>query len=138
VIHQLDQQFTRDRIERGGLTIITTLDYDLQQQASCTTLTYAARLAGTPDPSTPCSTADLLPSLPSGSVPGADSSTSALVFDPQSGQVLAAVGETLKGQETAFLAAHDPGSLMTPFIYLTGFTRGLSPATLVWDIPSSG
>ena len=26
---------------------------------------------------------------------------------------------------------------MTPFIYLTGFTRGLSPASLVWDIPSS-
>ncbi len=50
VLHQLDQQFTRDRIEHGGLTIITTLDYDLQQQASCTTLVYTARLAGTPDP----------------------------------------------------------------------------------------
>ena len=137
VIHQLDQQFTRDRIERGGLTIITTLDYDLQQQASCTTLAYAAQLAGAAIPSTPCTTAGLLPSLPTDSSPGADSSTAALIFDPQSGQVLAAVGETLRGQETAFLTAHDPGSLMTPFIYLTGFTRGLSPASLVWDIPSS-
>ena len=121
VVHQLDQQFTRDRIERGGLTIITTLDYDLQQQASCTTLTYAARLAGTPVPSTPCITADLLPSLSTDSIPGADSSTSALIFDPQSGQVLAAVGETLKGKETAFLAAHDPGSLMTPLLYKKAF-----------------
>lgn len=137
VIHQLDQQFTRDRIERGGLTIITTLDYDLQQQASCTTLAYAAQLAGTTKPSTTCTTADLLPSLPADSTPETDGSVSALIFDPQSGQVLAAVGETLRGQETAFLAVHDPGSLMTPFIYLTGFTRGLSPASLVWDIPSS-
>jgi membrane carboxypeptidase/penicillin-binding protein PbpC len=26
--------------------------------------------------------------------------------------------------------------VVTPFIYLTAFTRGFSPATLVWDIPS--
>jgi membrane peptidoglycan carboxypeptidase len=26
---------------------------------------------------------------------------------------------------------------MTPFVYLTAFARGLSPASLVWDIPSS-
>jgi membrane peptidoglycan carboxypeptidase len=137
VIQQLDQQFTRDRIERGGLTIITTLDYDLQGQTSCTTLAYAAQLAGTPVPSTSCTTADLLPSPPVDSIPGPESSSSALIFDPQSGQVLAAVGETLRGRETAFLTAHDPGSLMTPFIYLTGFTRGMSPASLVWDIPLS-
>ena len=137
VVHQLDQQFTRDRIERGGLTIITTLDYDLQQQASCATLTYAAQLAGTNTPTASCTAADLLPTVAADSTIGADASTSSLIFEPQSGQVLAAVGETLRGQETAFLAAHDPGSLMTPFIYLTGFTRGLSPASLVWDIPSS-
>jgi membrane peptidoglycan carboxypeptidase len=137
VLHQLDQQFTRDRIEHGGLTITTTLDYNLQQQAGCTTLAFAARLAGTHAPSTPCPTANLLPALPSDTTPTDQASTSAMIYDPQSGQVLAAVGETLRGNETAFLGAHDPGSLMTPFIYLTGFTRGLSPASLVWDIPGS-
>ena len=137
VLRQLDQQFTQDRIERGGLTIITTLDYDLQQQASCTTLTYAARLAGSPDPSAPCAAADSLPALPADMTPMSEDSMSALVYDPLTGQVLAAVGETLRGSATGFLGIHDPGSLMTPFIYLTGFTRGLSPATLVWDIPGS-
>src|SRR5688572_12528406 len=44
VLSQLESQFTRERIERGGLTIITTLDYDLQKQASCATEMYAARL----------------------------------------------------------------------------------------------
>ncbi len=134
-LNQLDPQFTRERIERGGLNIITTLDFNLQHQSTCATLTYAARLAGAADPTTPCNAADLLPSLPPNTVIK-EPSASALVYDPQSGQILAAVGETLRGEQTAFLSAHDPGSLMTPFIYLTAFTRGLSPSSLVWDVPS--
>jgi membrane peptidoglycan carboxypeptidase len=137
VINQLDPQFTRERIERGGLNIITTLDSNLQGRATCITLTYAARLAGAPDPSTPCNAAALLPSIPPSIVIN-EPSSSALIYDPDSGQILAAVGETLRGGQTAFLSAHDAGSLMTPFVYLTAFTRGLSPASLVWDIPSQG
>ena len=118
------------------MNVITTLDYNLQSQASCVTLVYAHRLANTPDPGTPCTATQLLPSLPPGtnlSEPSAD----ALITDPESGQILAAVGETLRGEETANLTAHDPGSLMEPFVYLTAFTRGTSPASLVWDIPST-
>ncbi len=135
VLNQLDPQFMRERIEHGGLNITTTLDFNLQQQAACATLTYAARLAGAADPTTPCSAADLLPSLPPNTIIK-EPSASALIYDPQTGQILAAVGETLRGRQTAFMAAHDPGSLMTPFIYLTAFTRGLSPASMVWDVPS--
>ncbi len=135
VLRQLDPQFTRERIERGGLNITTTLDFNLQQQATCATLTYAARLAGAADPTTPCNAVDLLPSLPPNTIIK-EPSASALIYDPQTGQILAAVGETLRGEQTSFLAAHDPGSLMTPFVYLTAFTRGLSPSSLVWDVPS--
>jgi membrane peptidoglycan carboxypeptidase len=145
VLHQLDGEFTRDRIERGGLTIITTLDYALQQSVTCTTLTDAARLAGSTSapsdatlaPSTSCPAAGQLPPLPADTTV-TEPSVSALILDPASGEVLAAVGETLRGEETAFMSAHDPGSLLTPFVYLTAFTRGLSPASLVWDIPSPG
>ena len=136
VINQLDGPFTRERVERGGLTVITTLDYDLQQAAACLTQVYAARLAGGTDPAAVCDAAASLPALPPG-VTVAEPSASALILDPQNGQVLALVGETLHGEPTALLAAHDLGSLLTPFIYLTGFTRGLSPASLVWDIPSA-
>jgi membrane peptidoglycan carboxypeptidase len=135
-INELDQQFTRERIERGGLSIITTLDYDLQNQASCVTLVYVHRLANTPDPSTPCNAAQMLPSLPPNATIN-EPSASAIITDPESGQILAAVGESLRGTETAFFAAHDPGSVMEPFVYLTAFTRGMSPASLVWDIPST-
>ncbi len=135
-INELNQQFTSERIERGGLNVITTLDYDLQNQASCVTLVYAHRLANTPDPGTPCTATQLLPSLPPGTNLS-EPSASALITDPESGQILAAVGETLRGEETANITEHDPGSLMEPFVYLTAFTRGMSPASLVWDIPST-
>jgi membrane peptidoglycan carboxypeptidase len=131
---QLDQQFARRRIERGGVTITTTLDYGLQLQAACTTLTFAARLEGEVDPSTPCAGADRLPALPPDSIVPAPSA-SAVILDPQTGQVLAAVGETLSDIETPALGGHDPGSLMYPFVYLSAFTRGFSPASMVWDIP---
>ncbi|MDP1779633.1 MAG: transglycosylase domain-containing protein, partial [Anaerolineales bacterium] len=64
VLAQLDSQIPRERIERGGLTIITTLDYDLQKQAACVTEVYAARMAGLPEPEKECDSARMLPSLP--------------------------------------------------------------------------
>ncbi len=131
---QLDSQFARDRIERGGLNIISTLDYDLQKGASCVTAFYAARLAGSPDPTIACDSLRYLPALPPAlKVP--DSSASALITNPKTGQVLAAVGETLRAQETPLITAHNPGSALDAFVYLTGFTRGLSSGSLIWDIP---
>ena len=50
VLAQAESQIPRDRIERGGLNIISTLDYDLQKQASCVTEVYAARMAGLAEP----------------------------------------------------------------------------------------
>ncbi len=137
-LSQIDSQIPRERIERGGLTVITSMDYDLQTQASCVTEVYAARLAGLPEPSLEgCEAARLLPSLPPG-VTFPDSSASALILDPKTGQVLAVVGETIQGVETALVGGHRPGSVTDAFVYLTGFTRGLSPASLTWDIPGDG
>ncbi len=131
---QVQTRFSRERIERGGLTLYTTMDYTLQQQAECITAVYAARMQGADDPGGECADSRFLAALPPG-MSVQEGSASALVLDPSRGQVLAAVGETLQGKQTALLAAHDPGSMTTPFIYLTGFTRGFGPASLVWDIP---
>ncbi len=135
VLSQLDSQIPRERIERGGLTIITTLDYDLQKQSSCVTEVYAARMAGLPEPEEECDSARLLPSLPP-AVTFADSSASALILDPHTGQVLALIGETIQGVETPLVTTHRSGSSLDAFVYLTGFTRGLSPGSLTWDIPT--
>ena len=99
-------------------------------------LVYMARLQGSPAMPVDCEAARLLPSLPSDLL-APEPIASAVVTDPRSGQVLAIIGESFRGQETALLAEHNAGSLLTPFVYLTGFTRGLSPASLVWDIPTA-
>ncbi len=133
VMTQLSTRYDRQRLERGGLNIITTLDHDLQTDALCLTKIYTARLAGAPTDETNCDAARYLSALPQSNL--AQPSASALVLDPRDGQILAFVGETGAGGESAFVAAHRPGSLLTPFVYLTGFARGLGPASLVWDVP---
>jgi membrane peptidoglycan carboxypeptidase len=140
VLSQLNLRFGSGRVERGGLVIQTSLDYDLQQQAVCTVQTHLARLAGdpteffAPDGSV-CEAARLLPALqPGESLPGA--SASAVIIDPQTGQILAAVGDLTGGEQSPALYSHPAGTTITPFIYLTGFTRGLNPASLGWDIPT--
>ncbi len=137
VLQQLDAQFDRARIERGGLTITTSLDFEMQNQASCAMRVYMVRLQGSSAAPVDCEAARLLPSLPSDLL-APEPVASAVITDPRNGQVLAIVGESFRGQETALLAEHDAGSLLTPFIYLTGFARGLGPASLVWDVPRSG
>lgn len=128
---QLERHVNRKRVERGGMSVITTLDYDLYLRAECASRTQLARLAGQPEPS--CAASAELPALPPGE-PLTGISASLVVLDPQLGQVLVVVGEIYEGQESARLTSHKPGSSLFPFIYLTGFSRGLSPASLVWDI----
>jgi membrane carboxypeptidase/penicillin-binding protein len=142
VLNQLAVRYSQSRLERGGLKIITSLDYSLQLELVCTVRTQLLRVAGQagdvnlPD-GQPCSAARLLPTLPPDEALPADTLGAALVLDLKSGQVLALLGEGTLSGETGFLSTHQPGSLLTPFLAVAAFTRGLSPASLVWDVPES-
>ncbi len=136
VVQQASQFIPKELLFRGGLNIITTLDYELQDQVECASSTQIARITngGEEDIGRPeleeCEMARLLPSLQQNIIiPDDQISTSVVVMDPDSGQVL-----TLAGKNES---SHPPGSILTPFIYLTYFSRGANPATLMWDIPAS-
>ena len=58
-----------------------------------------------------------------------------VILDPQTGEILALTGQLPDETGNNYLAPHPAGSLSTLFIYMTAFTRGLSPASLLWDIP---
>ena len=137
VREQLSLRIPDKRLERGGFEIFTSLNYDLQEQATCTTLAHLTNLAGAEISEQDCETARLLPSLvlDDGNYDRLESNS--IVLDPLSGQILAMVGETTPGLDPAHLPGHAPGSLLTPFAYLTAFTRGLNPASLLWEIPST-
>ncbi len=139
VIDQLSMQLDRARLERGGLRIITTLDYELQQQVNCTLRSQLVRLEGQSSQtvSDACPAAELLPAVSAlTAAPTAPLAASAVILDPLSGQVLALAGDTtLTGGEAA-LSRHPAGTVQTPLLALAGFARGLSPASLVWDIPT--
>ena len=139
---QLAQRFGRQRLERGGLRIITTLDYNVQLELACLVRTQLRRLEGRsgqetlPDGS-PCLSARLLPTLPSDVTLPSGTAASGALLDPRTGEVLALLGDTTLDASAPFVAAHPPGSLLTPFAAVTAFARGYSPASLMWDLPAT-
>jgi membrane peptidoglycan carboxypeptidase len=142
VLNELEGRISRERLERGGLRIFTTLDYDLQLNLDCAARTQLLRLQnkrGTPSRADgqPCSTAGLLPPQPANTATVPDGVlASAVVLDLQKGEVLGYVGPlTADGKSGAVI--YQPGSLLTPYVALAGFSRGIGPASMVWDIPSS-
>jgi len=136
---------------RGGLRVITTLDDDLQLQAECVVQTQMSRLSGgEPGAVIPaadgsaCVAASLLsPLRPSDA--GLDhtlSAAAAVVIDPTTGEVLSLVGLEDAGVGAdggvvlAIDASRPSGPTLYPFIYLTAFASGYTPATMVLDIPT--
>ncbi|HAL17051.1 MAG TPA: hypothetical protein DCP32_09970 [Anaerolineaceae bacterium] len=143
VVERLAGAHSRWLLERGGLRIITSLDYDLQQQVTCAIQVQLTRLEGATSPFDPadCTTAQQLPNLPLTANTNPIESplaASAVLLDPLTGQVLALTGDISLSEGEAALGSHPSGSLQTPFLALAGFARSLGPASLIWDIPLGG
>ncbi len=121
VENYLVQKYGEDLVDRGGLKVITTLDWNLQQAAQTAVTDGVAR------------DKQLY-----------DSTNGALVAqDPQTGQVLAMVGSVdyfdVKNDgnfNVATQGLRQPGSSLKPFVYLTGFQEGYTPNTVLFDVPT--
>ena len=122
---------------QGALTVVTTLDTDLQLQTDCLVRTQLVRLAGgdpaaveaAADGST-CVAAGLLPLLrpgDTGRAHGVDRAA-AVILDAGTGEILALSGPAEE--------ARPAGTTLEPFTYLTAFAKGYTPATMVIDAPT--
>ena len=143
-------QLGKDLVQRGGLRIITTLDVDLQKQVECVARTHIDRLSGL-DPSRvvltsdkdECKAAAYLPPIASKYV-GVDrnaSNVAAIVQDPRTGEILTMLGSydywnrDIDGSfNVATSGLRQPGSTIKPFTYLTAFSQGYTPASMVLDV----
>lgn len=115
----LINKYGEDVINKGGLKVITTLDYDLQQSAEKAVREGAANNA----------------ELYKGK------NASLVAEDPKTGQILALVGsanyfDTANDGnfDVATQGLRQPGSSIKPFAYMTAFQKGYTPDTLLFDL----
>lgn len=114
----LVSKYGEDVVARGGLKVITTLDYSLQSNAEGVISRFAPSLANNFNAS----------------------NTAMVAIDPKTGDILTMVGSkdyfdsSIDGNFNVTLARRQPGSTFKPFVYATAFEKGFTPETILWDI----
>ena len=124
--------------QRQGLVIHTSIDYELQDEVSCVVHIQMERLSGASLESIVedalnenCHSATYLPPERPGDM-GIDhrvGESAIVIIDPRSGEILSYFGE---GD-----SARPPGQMVYPLLYLTAFTRGYSPGSMIFDLPEN-
>ena len=116
---QLSKDYGQKSVEEGGLKVITTLDWDMQQAAEEAVNFYAK----TNEDKYSATNAALV------------------AIDPKTGEVLAMVGsrdyfevENDGNFNVATQGKRQPGSSFKPFVYAVGFEKGFTDKTTLWDV----
>ncbi len=115
---QLVQKYGDVEVERGGLRVVTTLDPKLQKIAEEEVAAGAAK----------------------NETKYRASNAALVATDPKTGQILAMVGSrdffdsAHDGNFNVATAVRNPGSSFKPIVYMTAFTKGYSPNTLLFDL----
>jgi 1A family penicillin-binding protein len=119
VKEQLATLFGERMVEQGGLKVITTLDYELQEYAQATVSAEVDKLKGM-----------------------RVGNGSAVITRPATGEILAMVGSTNyfatpSGSFNVTTALRQPGSSIKPINYAIGIEKKIvNPATMFLDIPT--
>ena len=114
----LEEKYGSKVLEEGGLKVITTLDYELQEKAEEIVKRYA---------------------LENEEKFNAENA-SLTTIDNKTGQILVMVGsrdyfdEEIDGNFNVAIAHRQPGSAFKPFVYATAFNKGYLPDTVVFDL----
>ena len=137
ILDEAGKTIPLERLLRGGYQILTTLDSDLQDALGCTLEIMIQRVYGQdPQLTAGCETARLLPRYSGPYLNESDPfEMDLVVYDPIEGELLGMAGITGSGEPPNLEKPRDPGSLITPYLYLNAFRQGFEPASLVWDIP---
>jgi penicillin-binding protein 1C len=121
VENYLVQKYGENEVDNGGLKVITTLNWTMQQQAEAAVTAGVAR------------NTQLYQAT----------NAAMVVQDPTTGQILALVGSAdyfntaNDGNfDVATQGLRQPGSSLKPFVYLTAFQMGYTPDTILFDVPT--
>ena len=114
----LEDMFGPQILERGGLRVTTTLDWELQERAQDIVAKEIEKVAGPLDISNGAS----------------------VIIDVDSGDVLSMVGsrnffdEDIDGEVNVVTRLRQPGSSIKPVVYATAFSKGFTPASVLMDV----
>jgi 1A family penicillin-binding protein len=116
----LEEKYGVETVQNGGLKVITTIDYDLQE--SFEKIVKDGALENTKK---------------------FKAKNSALVaIDPKTGQILSMVGSRdffdteIPGQFNIATASRQPGSSFKPIVYAAALKLGYTPSTILFDTPT--
>ena len=118
---QLAQRYGEISLQEGGLKVTTTLDLDLQTAAE-----------------------EIIKRVVEANEAKYNVNNGSLVaIDPKTGQILTMVGsrdyfnEQIDGAVNVALTLQQPGSSFKPYVYATAFKKGMSPATMLFDVTTN-
>ena len=114
----LEEKYGKDIVEKGGLKITTTLNWELQEKAEEIVRKQAEK-----------------------NEKNYGAKNAALVaINPQTGEILSMVGSRdyfdieNDGNVNVVLRNRQPGSAFKPFVYAAAFKKGYTPDTLLFDV----
>lgn len=116
----LEEKYGRERVDEGGLKVITTLNYKLQETAEKLAREYAQENEKNFNAE----------------------NAAAVALDPKTGEILAMVGsrdyfdKEIDGNFNVALARRQPGSSFKPIVYAEALNRGYTPETVLFDLPT--
>src|SRR3989344_3514448 len=114
----LVEKYGEEKLQNGGLKVITTLDYKLQEKAEELVKTYALE-----------------------NKKNFNAENAALVaINPRTGAILSMVGsrdyfdKEIDGAFNVTTAHRQPGSAFKPIVYAAAFNKGYTPDTVLFDL----
>ncbi|MDD3006571.1 MAG: PBP1A family penicillin-binding protein [Candidatus Pacebacteria bacterium] len=118
---KLVEEYGEEMVEKGGLKVTTTLNYDMQLVAE-----------------------DAVKKGVEYNTTHYKATNAALVAtDPKTGQILSMVGSKdyfnleAEGNVNVAISDRQPGSSFKPFVYATAFSKGYTPDTILFDVPTN-
>lgn len=116
----LEEKYGEEAVRNGGLKVITTIDYKLQEKLEA--IVKEGALANT--------------------VKFKATNAALVAIDPRTGQILAMVGsrdffdKEIPGQYNIATAERQPGSSFKPIVYAAAIALGYTPETVLFDVPT--